>query len=66
LVSYSLPQKALAWSNGVLKGVKVTFTGRNLFTATKFMGADPEVNSNLVLGLPGNTKQFLGGLEITF
>jgi hypothetical protein len=30
------------------------------------MGADPEVNSNLVLGLPGNTKQFLGGLEITF
>jgi TonB-linked SusC/RagA family outer membrane protein len=66
LVSYSLPKKALNWTNGVLKGVKFTFTGRNLFTVTKYMGADPEVDSNLTLGLPGNTKQFLGGIELTF
>ncbi|MBR1873162.1 MAG: SusC/RagA family TonB-linked outer membrane protein [Bacteroidales bacterium] len=66
IVGYSLPEKALRWSNGVLKGVKVTFTGRNLFTATKFMGGDPEANYNLTLGLPGSTRQFLGGLEITF
>ena len=66
LISYSLPEKWLGWSNGVLQNVKLTFTGRNLFTLTSYMGADPEVNSNLVLGLPGNTKQFLGGLEITF
>ena len=66
LIGYSLPEKALAWSHGVVKGLKFTFTGRNLFTITKFMGADPEVDSNLVLGLPGNTKQFLGGIEITF
>ena len=66
LVGYSLPEKALAWTHGVVKAFKVTFTGRNLFTITKFMGADPEVDSNLVLGLPGNTKQFLGGIEITF
>jgi len=66
IISYSLPSKFLAWSGGVLSGVKFSFTGRNLLTFTKYMGADPEVNSNLVLGLPGNTKQFLGGLEITF
>ena len=66
IISYSLPAKYLAWSGGVLQGVKVSFIGRNLLTFTKYMGADPEVNSNLVLGLPGNTKQFLGGLEINF
>lgn len=67
LVSYALPEKFLKrTTNGVVKGMKFTFTGRNLFTLTKYMGADPEVNSNLVLGLPGNTKQFLGGIEINF
>ena len=66
VVGYALPAKALNWSNGVLKGVKFTFTGRNLFTVTKFMGGDPEANSNLTLGLPGSTRQLLGGLEITF
>ena len=66
IISYALPKKLLNWSNGVLNDVKISFTGRNLFTITKYMGADPEVNSNLVLGLPGNTKQFLGGIEISF
>lgn len=66
IIGYALPEKALAWSNGVLKGVKFTLTGRNLFTVTKFMGADPEIDSNLTLGIPGSTKQVLGGLEITF
>ncbi len=65
-VGYSLPEKALAWSNGVLKGVKITFTGRNLLTGTNYTGIDPEVNSNLTYGVAGNSKQFLGGLEITF
>ena len=66
IIGYSLPENALRWTNGVISNVKFTFTGRNLFTVTKYMGADPEVDSNLVLGLPGNTKQFLGGIEITF
>ncbi len=65
-VGYALPKKALAWSNGVLKDVKITFTGRNLLTATKYTGIDPEINSNLTYGVAGNSKQFLGGLEITF
>lgn len=65
-VGYSLPKSLLGWSGGVLGDVKITFTGRNLFTLTKYMGSDPEANSNITLGLPGNTKQYLGGIEITF
>ena len=66
LVGYSLPEKALAWSNNVLKGVKVTLTGRNLLTFTNYSGIDPEINSNLTYGVGGNSKQYLVGLELTF
>ena len=65
-VGYNLPKKWLDWTNNVLKGVKITFTGRNLLTFTKYSGIDPEVNSNLTYGVAGNSKQYLGGLEITF
>jgi TonB-dependent starch-binding outer membrane protein SusC len=65
-VGYSLPKRWLGWTDNVLKGVKVTFTGRNLLTFTKYTGIDPEVNSNLTYGIAGNSKQYLGGLEITF
>ncbi|MCD8312813.1 MAG: hypothetical protein LUC24_01465 [Bacteroidales bacterium] len=65
-VGYSFPQKLLNWSNGVLKGVKFTFTGRNLFTCTKYTGLDPEVNRNVSLGVAGNSRQLLGGIELTF
>lgn len=65
-VAYDLPQSLLRWTNGVLGGVRFTFTGRNLFTLTNYMGSDPEANSNLVLGLPGSSKQYLGGIELTF
>lgn len=64
-VGYSLPKAALAWQNAV-KDVKFTLTGRNLLTYTKYTGIDPEINSNLSYGQPGNTKQLLGGIEITF
>lgn len=65
-IGYSLPKKWLGWSGNVLKGVKFTFTGRNLLTFTKYSGIDPEINSNLTYGVAGNSKQFLGGVEITF
>ncbi len=65
-IGYNLPTKWLNWTNNVLKGVKVTFTGRNLLTFTKYPGIDPEINSNLTYGVAGNSKQYLGGLEITF
>ncbi len=65
-IGYALPERTLNWSNGVLKGVKITFTGRNLLTATNYSGLDPEVDSNLTYGTAGNSRQFLGGIEITF
>ena len=65
LVAYSLPKRILAGQN-VLHGLKVTFTGRNLLTATKYSGIDPEVNNNVSLGRLGNSKQYLFGIELTF
>lgn len=63
-IAYDFPKK---WFNNCpVKGVQVNFTGRNLLTFTNYEGVDPEADSNLTLGLPGNTKQFLGGLEIRF
>ena len=64
-VAYNLPKRFLAGQN-VLNGLKVTFTGRNLLTATKYSGIDPEVAGNLSLGRLGNSKQYLFGLELTF
>ena len=64
-IAYSLPKKALGTQN-VVKGVQFSFTGRNLWTVTKYTGMDPEVDSNLTVGLPGNTLQILGGVEIKF
>ncbi len=65
IVSYTLPASWLGWQKAV-KGITLSFTGRNLLTFTKYEGIDPEVNSNLTLGLPGNSKQFLGGIQIQF
>lgn len=64
-IGYDLPKKLLGFQK-VVKGLKFTFTGRNLFTITKYGGIDPEVNSNLTLGKIGNSKQYLFGAEVTF
>ena len=65
VLAYSLPAKWFQNSE-VLKGVRVSVTGRNLVTFTEYTGLDPEVDSNLTVGLPGNTRQVLGGIELTF
>lgn len=64
-VGYQLPSRWLDFQN-VINGVKVSFTGRNLFTVTGYDGIDPEVNSNLTYGVQGNSKQYLFGIEVTF
>ncbi len=65
VLGYSLPQSWLKNQN-VIKGATITLTGRNLLTFTKYSGLDPEVDSNLTYGIPGNTLQVLGGIEIKF
>lgn len=65
VLGYSLPKQMLK-NQKLFKSVSVTLTGRNLLTFTKYEGLDPEVDSNLTLGVPGNTLQVLGGLELKF
>ena len=50
----------------VFNSVRLTFTGRNLWTLTNYTGVDPEVDSNLTYGRAGNSKQYLVGLELSF
>lgn len=64
-IGYSLPQSLMARQK-VLRDVKFTFTGRNVLTFTKYSGIDPEDDTNVSLGLPANSKQFLLGVELVF
>jgi hypothetical protein len=64
-VAYTLPKRFLG-TQKVVNGFKVAFTARNLFTLTNYSGIDPEVDSNVSLGIVGNSKQFLLGVELTF
>lgn len=64
-IGYSLPQSVLR-KTGFIQGLRVFAVGRNLLTATKYQGADPEVDSNLQLGKYPNTRQFSFGAEFTF
>ncbi len=64
-LSYDLPKSWLAATKFV-KGFRITLTGRNLFTVTKYRGADPEINANVTYGAYPSTRQFSVGGEITF
>jgi hypothetical protein len=45
-VGYTLPASALSELFGsTVKGLRVTFSGRNLFTSTDYTGLDPEVSN---------------------
>ena len=65
IIQYTLPSKWIQATN-VLRQAKVFFTGRNLFTITKFSGYDPEPDINLVKFNYPNTRQYVMGLELTF
>lgn len=65
-LSYTLPKAAVEKSK-VFRGLKLYVTGRNLWTVTDFEGYDPEVGySNGTAGLYPNSRQIVGGIEITF
>lgn len=65
VIGYEVP-KAFLDRTKVIKGINISLTGRNLWTATKYSGPDPEVDSNLTLGVNPNTKQYVLGLGIQF
>ncbi len=64
-IGYVVPKN---WINKTqfFTDAKVFATGRNLLTVTKFTGPDPEVDSNLTLGVNPNTKQMSIGFELSF
>ncbi|MBR3013087.1 MAG: SusC/RagA family TonB-linked outer membrane protein [Bacteroidales bacterium] len=64
-IGASIPNRWLE-SQKLFDSVRLTFTGRNLLTLTKYPGIDPEVDSNLTRGRVGASKQYLIGLELTF
>ena len=64
-VFYTLPKKWMEASR-FFESVRVNFTGRNIFTITKFKGVDPEVNSNLTAGSYPATRQYTIGVDVTF
>lgn len=64
-LSYNLPKSVIDKTH-FFSGARFFVTGRNLLTFTKFLGPDPEVDSNLALGANPNTKQYSFGAEISF
>ncbi len=65
IVQYTFPKKWMQATKGI-QDAKVFFVGRNLFTATKFSGYDPEPDVNLVKFNYPNSRQFVFGMELTF
>lgn len=64
-IGYQLPLNLLEKTK-FFRSARIFYTGRNLFTATEYLGPDPEVNSNLALGVNPNTKQSVFGIELQF
>jgi TonB-linked SusC/RagA family outer membrane protein len=64
-LAYTLPSSLLKKTK-LVDNIRVFVTGRNLFTSTKYLGPDPEVDSNLAVGSYPNTKQYSAGIEISF
>ena len=64
-IGYELP-KAWMEKTKFIRGFKITAAARNLFTVTKYKGADPEIDTNLTYGAYPNTRQFTIGAELTF
>jgi hypothetical protein len=64
-LSYSIPASLLQKTR-FFAGARIFMTGRNLLTFTKYLGPDPEIDSNITLGANPNTKQYSFGAEISF
>ena len=64
-IGYELPESLLQRTN-LITGSRIFITGRNLLTFTNYEGPDPEVDSNLTLGVNPNTRQISFGLSLQF
>ena len=64
-IGYSFPQHWMD-KTGFLAGARIYAIARNLFTITQYSGYDPEVDSNIQMGVYPNTREFSIGVELTF
>lgn len=65
-LSYDLPAKWMD-ATGFIRNIRLTAAARNLFTVTKWPGADPEYDRNLTkAGAVPNTREYTLGVEFTF
>lgn len=64
-LSYDLPQ---SWMRAThfFENIRLSFTGRNLFTVTKYRGSDPEMPTNGSQGRYPATRNFTLGVDFTF
>lgn len=63
-VAYAFPKKLI--SKAGLTALSLHFTGRNLWTVTKFGGYDPEPQTNVYKFAYPNTRQYEFGVEVSF
>ncbi len=63
-VSYSFPKNLIGKAG--LTNLVLHFTGRNLWTVTKFGGYDPEPLTNVYKFAYPNTRQYEFGVEVSF
>ena len=64
-LSYSLPQQWMQ-ATRFFDSVRIYATARNLFTATKYKGGDPEKDGNISVGFYPGTRQYMLGVEVSF
>ena len=64
-LSYSLPQQWMQ-ATRFFDSVRIYATARNLFTATKYKGGDPEKDGYISLGFYPGTRQYMLGVEVSF
>lgn len=64
-LSYSLPQQWMQ-ATRFFDSVRIYATARNLFTATKYKGGDPEKDGSISLGFYPGTRQYMLGVEVSF
>ena len=64
-LSYSLPQEVIDQMK-FFSGVRLYASARNIFTITKYSGADPEFSNTLSRGGYPPTRQFTLGVELKF
>jgi len=64
-VGYNVPESIIKPTK-MIKGMKIYYMGRNLLTYTRYLGPDPEVDTNNTLGVNPNTKQHSLGIDFRF